>query len=246
MALYKLILAYDGSAFGGSQRQAQRRTVQAELETAARKLGWTGASLALAGRTDAGVHARGQVAAMELAWPHGIGALPKALNANLKADLVVVEAQEVAPGFHPRFDAKWRHYRYELRCSPQRHPLDDRFAWRVWPKVTVRSLQRVARNMTGAHDFGAFGAAARSGGCTKRTVLRSTWSSEAGRLRYDVIADGFLYRMVRRLVFVQVAVGQEKCEESSVSLALEDGRGARGLPGGLAPPSGLCLMEVRY
>jgi tRNA pseudouridine38-40 synthase len=246
MALYKLTLAYDGSEFGGSQRQARRRTVQSELERAAREIGWTGSSMPLAGRTDSGVHARGQVAALELDWRHGPDAMRDALNAHLPTDLAVLCAERVHDGFHPRFGAKARHYRYAIRCSPIRHPLDDRFAWRVWPPVHLRDLRRCARLMIGSRDFGAFGSAARRGAGTLRKVLSSSWSSENGLLRYDVIADGFLYRMVRRLVFVQVAMAQGKCDLEVVRSALRTGRRVPGLPGGTAPSQGLRLMEIKY
>lgn len=246
MARYKLTLAYDGSALGGSQRQARRRSVQSELELAAGTLGWLGRSVILAGRTDAGTHARGQVAALDLEWRHGAAALRDALNANLPTDVVVLQASEAPAGFHPRFDARWRRYRYHVRCSDLRHPLDDRYAWRVWPVVRIKDLRRAARLVVGTHDFGAFGAAARKGGGTQRTVRTSRWSTDEDRLRYDVMANGFLRRMVRRLVFVQVAFAQGRCEESAVRQALESGFRAPGLPAGTAPPAGLCLMEVLY
>ncbi len=246
MARYKLTLAYDGAAFAGSQRQARRRTVQSELERAARELGWAGSSLVLAGRTDAGVHANGQVAALDLAWRHGLVALRAAFNSHLPADLAVMEAELVVESFHPRFDARMRRYRYDVRCGPVRQPLEDRLAWRVWPPIAISDLQRVSGLITGSRDFGAFGSAARRGGTTRRTVIESGWSEEAGVLRYHVAADGFLYRMVRRLVFVQVRLGQGKCTEEVVSRALESGRRVRGLPAGTAPPQGLRLMEVVY
>ena len=246
MARYKLTLAYDGSAFAGSQRQARRRTVQSELERAARKLGWDGTALPLAGRTDAGVHAHGQVAALDLAWRHDPVALRDALNSHLPADLAIVEAELVGDSFHPRFDARLRRYRYDVRCGPVRQPLEDRLAWRVWPPVEISGLQGAAGLVIGCRDFGAFGSASRKGGDTHRTVLESKWSEAGGVLQYQVAADGFLYRMVRRLVFVQVALGQGKCTEDVVARALENGRRVPGLPAGTAPPQGLRLMAVGY
>jgi tRNA pseudouridine38-40 synthase len=216
------------------------------LERAARKLGWSGSPVVLAGRTDAGVHAHGQVAAMDLAWQHDLAALRDALNFHLPTDLAVVEAELASASFHARFDAKSRRYRYDLRCGPVRHPLEDRLAWRVWPPVEESDLQGAARLLTGSRDFAAFGSAARKGGETRRTVLESAWSSDGGLLHYHVVADGFLYRMVRRLVMVQVAVGQGKCPADVVTRALESGRREPGLPAGIAPPQGLRLMEVRY
>lgn len=246
MARYKLTLAYDGSAFSGSQRQAHRRTVQSELERAARKLGWNGSAVVLAGRTDAGVHALGQVAALDMTWRHSPATLRDALNSHLPEDAAVVEAELVDEGFHPRFDAKVRRYRYDLHCGQVRNPLDDRLAWRVWPPVDFRHLEGIAHLLKGSHDFGAFGSAPRKGGDTRRTVLESRWLLVGGMLQYNIAADGFLYRMVRRLVFVQIAVGQGRCSERAVSQALEKGRKVPGLPTGTAPPQGLRLVEVGY
>src|SRR5512143_4344337 len=148
MARYKLILAYDGAAFAGSQRQGttarsrtgKARTVQGELEDALRELGWRGRSVLLAGRTDAGAHASGQVAAADVDWPHEPEALRDALNAHLPFELVVRDAQAVDRGFHPRFDARSRRYSYRLFCQPVRDPLRERLAWRVWPDFAAALL----------------------------------------------------------------------------------------------------------
>ncbi|HET6846904.1 MAG TPA: tRNA pseudouridine(38-40) synthase TruA [Anaerolineales bacterium] len=246
MARYKLTLAYDGTDFAGSQRQAHRRTVQSELERAARKLGWSGSAIVLAGRTDAGVHAEGQVAALDIAWRHDLVALRDAFNSHLAQDLAVVDAELVGETFHPRFDATFRRYRYDVRCAAMRHPLEDRLAWRIWPALEPSSLEPVAKLFVGRRDFGAFGSASRKGGATRRTVTESSWSIEGGVLRYRVTADGFLYRMVRRLVIVQIAVGQGRCPQVVVERALESGRRVAGLPAGIAPPQGLRLMEVGF
>lgn len=246
MARYKLTLAYDGAAFHGSQRQSRRRTVQAELEKAVRRLGWCGSSIVLAGRTDSGVHAAGQVAAVDLKWDHSEESLRDAINAALPREVVVTVVQAAGEDFHPRFDAVSRRYRYDVRCAPLRHPLDDRFVWRVWPAVERSALDRAARLVLGTHDFGAFGSAPRKGGRTVRTVEASAWSSVDHVLSYEIVADGFLYRMVRRLVFLQVAVGQGKCSEHTLGEALRTGRRVQGLPAGTAPADGLKLMEVKY
>ena len=256
MARYKLILAYDGAAFAGSQRQAaaahsrsgRGRTVQGELERALRDLGWHGRSVLLAGRTDAGVHASGQVAAVDLEWPHPAQALREALNARLPFELVVREAEAVEAGFHPRFDARSRHYRYSLFCGPVRDPLRERFAWRVWPAFDPELLQQAARLLVGRHDFGAFGSAPGKRGDTLRSVMLAEWRPSADRRtrRFEVAADAFLYRMVRRLVFVQVAVAQGRCTQDAVREALEGGARKAGLPAGLAPAHGLELVQVDY
>lgn len=245
MERYQIILAYDGTGFVGSQRQAtSRRTVQAELEKALRALGWDGRTVFLAGRTDTGVHASGQVAAFDFEWQHSLEDLNNALNANLPADMAVREVFQAADKFHPRFDATSRRYRYRLFCQSVRDPLRERYAWRVWPPVT--DLRPLAKIWPGRHDFAAFGTPPRRGGSSLRTVFSAEWHSQADEWSFEIQADAFLYRMVRRLVFVQVAVGQEKVQAETLVRALQGKPGVQDVPAGLAPASGLTLVEVRY
>ena len=130
MARYQLTLAYDGTDFFGSQRQAKSRTVQGELEKALSKIGWTGRSVILSGRTDTGVHATGQVVSFDFDWSHPDEDLVRALNATLPADVAVQAARIVNAKFHPRFDATSRRYQYKLFCQPVRDPIRESFAWR--------------------------------------------------------------------------------------------------------------------
>jgi tRNA pseudouridine38-40 synthase len=250
MARYQLTLAYDGTDFFGSQRQAKSRTVQGELEKALRKLGWTGRSVILAGRTDTGVHATGQVASVDLDWSHPDGDLVRAVNAALSADMSVKEARVVPAGFHPRFDAGSRRYRYRLFCQPLRDPIRERFAWRVWPAVEADILTNAARLLHGQHDFSAFGSPTTPKGGTVRTVMKAEWmQANPDEWHFEVQADAFLYRMVRRLVFVQVAAAQGKFSAEAIarSLAGQAKAGARSeIPAGLAPAHGLTLVEVMY
>jgi tRNA pseudouridine38-40 synthase len=253
MARYQLTLAYDGTDFFGSQRQASRRTVQGELEKALCRLGWTGRSVLISGRTDTGVHATGQVAAFDLDWSHSPEDLVRALNAMLPSDVAVHQARVAPAKFHPRFDALSRCYRYRLFCQPLRSPIRERFAWRVWPPARGEALAETAKLFLGKHDFSAFGSPTTPRGGTVRTVMKAEWSqaSEAeDEWHFAVQADAFLYRMVRRLVFVQVAVAQGKVSAEEVSRALENqvaaGKGSDTLPAGLAPAHGLTLVEVAY
>lgn len=246
MARYKIILAYDGSAFYGSQRQAKRRTVQGTLETALRKLGWPGRTVILAGRTDTGVHAEGQVAAFDFEWPHGEAALRRALNANLPDDLAAQAVELAGAEFHPRFDARARRYRYRLFSGPVRDPLRERQAWRVWPEVDGKALAEVAGLFLGSHDFSGFGSPPDAKSSTVRTVTLSQWKAAEGEWRYEVQADAFLYRMVRRLVFVQVAVARGRCPAEAVVRVLARPQLKKELPAGLAPAHGLALVDVTY
>lgn len=245
MARYQVILAYDGAGFTGSQRQANSRTVQGELEKALHQIGWTGTSVVMAGRTDTGVHAAGQVAAFDFnEWSHPAERLLQALNAKLPADLAIRKIKPVHAEFHPRFDALSRSYRYRLFCEPIRAPLRERFAWRLWPRLDGDALNQTAEIFLGTHDFTAFGSATSEKGTTTRMVTRSEWKRKPnGEWQFEVRADAFLYRMVRRLVFVQVAVAQGRCSVKEVRLALN---GQPKLPAGLAPAHGLSLIDVEY
>ncbi len=250
MARYKLTLAYDGSGFVGSQRQAAKRTVQGELERALHKIGWTGRSILIAGRTDTGVHATGQVASVDLDWSHTDENLLRALNSTLPKDLAVWSVEIVDAKFHPRFDATSRRYRYKVLCQPLRDPIRERFAWRVPVVINSKALIKAAKQFIGTHDFSAFGSPTAPKGTTVRTVMKVEWTQVAeDEWHFEVQANAFLYRMVRRLVFVQVAVAQGKVsvEEIARSLVKQESAGKRsGLPSGLAPAHGLTLVEVEY
>jgi tRNA pseudouridine38-40 synthase len=246
MERYKVILAYDGSGFFGSQMQAKSRTVQGEFEKALRKLGWTGRSVIMAGRTDTGVHASGQVAAFDLDWSHPTEKLFKAIEANLPPDLAVRSLSPAPADFHPRFDAVSRQYRYRLFCDPIRDPLREKFLWRVFPPVDGDTLIRNAGIFLGTHDFAAFGSPTTPAprGTTTRTVTKAEWKRMPdGEWQFEVRANAFLYRMARRLVFVQVSLAQGKVPLERVQTALER---QEKLPAGLAPAHGLTLVEVIY
>jgi tRNA pseudouridine38-40 synthase len=245
METYKSIIAYDGTAFQGFQRQAgDRRTVQGVFEQALRKLGWQERSITAAGRTDAGVHARGQVVAFELAWRHAPQQLTQALNANLPPDIAVWWTAEAAPKFHPRFDAVRRRYRYTLITAPVRHPLRERYAWRIWPEPDVTAMEIFAGELMGRHDFAAFGRASIPGGETVRNVFRAEWISGEGSLCFKIEANAFLYHMVRKLVAAMVKVGSRSIGPQDVLECLNNPQ-AR-WEGAIAPACGLCLEEVTY
>ena len=248
MARYQVILAYDGTDFFGFQRQAsgpKERTVQAVVETALRQLGWQGKTILASGRTDTGVHALGQVIAFDLDWAHPPEALRSAINAHLPADVAVQTVAQAADDFHPRYAAQARRYRYRLFCQPVRHPLRERYAWRVWPPVEFDRLQEAAVHLHGTHDFAAFGTPPRDGGSSVRTVTRADWEAVSpDELTFEIIANAFLFRMVRRLTGFQVAIGQGLIEPQAIRECLESG--TKALVQNLAPPQGLTLVEVIY
>jgi tRNA pseudouridine38-40 synthase len=248
MARYQVTLAYDGTLFEGFQRQRRKtleaRTVQGVVEAALRQLGWQGHVILAAGRTDTGVHASGQVVAFDLEWNHATEALLAALNANLPED-VAAKTVKIAPAsFHPRYDALARRYRYSIYCQPMRNPLKDRYAWRVWPAVELETLQAVAGQLLGTHDYSAFGAPPRGVGSTVRSVFQAVWQAEEPDLVFEVVANAFLYRMVRRLVYAQVMIGQDKLPQDTILVSLESQNPE--MIQGLAPAQGLVLVEVIY
>jgi tRNA pseudouridine38-40 synthase len=243
MARYKITLAYDGAGFLGFQRQASGRTVQAEVERALRRLNWTGKSVLAAARTDAGAHATGQVIAIDLDWMHAAADLGRALNACLPHDIAAREVVAVAGNFHPRYDARVRSYHYRIYCQPERDPLRERYAWRVWPEVQLERLHTAARLFLGGHDFAAFGTPPLPGGSTQRLVYSAGWKANSQGLLFEVSANAFLYHMVRRLVFLQALVGQSRLTLEALQNAIA---GDRSQPPGLAPAHGLVLTEVRY
>ncbi len=245
MAHYQIHLAYDGTDFVGLQRQAQGRTVQGEVERALRALGWQGAGVQYAGRTDAGVHALGQVMVFRLAWNHDPAALVRALNAHLPADIVVRRAREVPPDFHPRYQARARRYVYRLYCAPRRNPLRDRYAWRVWPCPQAEALHQAAQALPGRRDFSAFGTPPGRSRNPVRTVLRAAWYAlSPDEWAFDVAADAFLYRMVRRLVAAQVEIAQGRRSLAAWQQALAEPPAQPWAV--LAPPQGLYLAAVYY
>jgi tRNA pseudouridine38-40 synthase len=223
------------------QRQQNGRSVQSVVETALRNLGWQGKSLLAAGRTDAGVHASGQVVAFDIEWRHKPEALLKALNAELPSDVAAQRVEIAASDFHPRYDAKARRYQYRVYCRPQRDPLREASAWRVWPAPQLKALNAAAKQLRGEHDFAGFGTPPKAGGPTVRKVSSARWHKQGDEFVFEVSANAFLYHMVRRMVGIQLKVGQGLAEASDVSQALK-GKKVRQL----APAHGLTLVGVDY
>jgi tRNA pseudouridine38-40 synthase len=270
MARYQVKLSYDGTLYRGFQRlRAQEsntnRSIQGTVEAALRSLNWQGRAIMAAGRTDAGVHAQGQVIAFDLEWRHSVKDLRNALNARLPEDIAADEVHETQDDFHPRYAAKARWYSYRLFCDEVRHPLDERFAWRVWPPITAARMIEAAGYLAGRHDFAAFGASPRAGGSTVRMVYQSEWREWQGFWVYDIVANSYLLHMVRRIVKLLVEIGQGLKSPKSVLEYLDGGKpihsqgeqismgnsaedSERGIQPmiGLAPPHGLHLFKVFY
>ena len=236
---YRARVEYDGTDFAGFQVNPGRRTVQRELQAALARLDPTGsATVDAAGRTDAGVHASGQVIAFTYRGRSSAEELGRALDALLPADVSIGDLQRVPAGFDPRYAARYREYRYTVWNGP-RSPLRERHALGVRDPLDVAAMARAGSVLVGRHDFSAFGATNRS---PVRTV-RAVRVTRRGRVvTIDVTADAFLRGMVRRIVAVLVEVGHGRMTENQVAAALVAGRPA--LDGASAPAHGLCLKRV--
>jgi len=199
---------------------------------------------------DTGAHATGQVVAFDLDWQHPTSELQRALNGILPGDIAVQAIREVNARFHPRYHATWRRYRYQIYCRPVRQPLLDRYAWHVWPAVELPRLQEVASLLIGTHEFAAFGTPPRPASSTVRTVFQAKWWEQSPHLSFEITAQAFLYHMVRRLVHMQVQVGQGRLELETIRQTLlkpnETPDKGSPLRHGLAPACGLTLVAVGY
>lgn len=239
----RAIVAYDGTDYSGFQKQANAPTVQAALEAALAQIGQEGVTVLGAGRTDAGVHALGQVIAFDTSWAHGLETLLRAMNAVLPADIAVRAIEEASPDFHPRYDARSRCYRYMVYNAPVRCPLARRYSLHVSVPLDVAAMQRAAQLLVGTHDFASFGQPP-EGESTVRTVFRAELQDAAPWLTFEIEANAFLYRMVRSIVGTLLQVGQGALSVEDFAAVL-DSRD-RSQAGPTAPPHGLCLMEVKY
>ena len=235
---------YDGTDFVGSQRQPNGRTVQQELEIAAAALFGVPTRVELAGRTDSGVHARGQVAALSAETRHDAATVGRALNANLPADVAVRDVRETVPGFDPRRWARRRHYRYTIASGDARDPLSRRTAWHVGGNLDLPLMQSAAAALTGTRDFIACSGHLEAGRTSVRTVFAAGWRCFGDTLLFDIEADAFLPQMVRRLVGAQLQVGR-KADALEEFVRLLEGA-VPGALGPTAPPRGLCLERVWY
>ncbi|MFQ5923523.1 MAG: tRNA pseudouridine(38-40) synthase TruA [Anaerolineales bacterium] len=239
------MVAYDGTEFYGFQRQvATERTVQGVLEAALFELGWRGSSIRAAGRTDRGVHARGQVVSYSLSWSREPDRLTAALNAHLPEDVAVRHTEVVSAEFEPRFSAIRRRYVYRLLADPAPDPLKERTAWRVWPAPDCDRMRKVADLFIGKRDFGAFGQAPIPGGHTVRAVSKADWLRDGSDLCLILEADAFLNRMVRRIVGANLQVGRGQKQPEDIERSLSDP--THKWVGRLAPAKGLCLEAVYY
>jgi tRNA pseudouridine38-40 synthase len=243
---YRFTLEYDGAGFAGWQAQAGgQRTVQGEFEAAIERVTGQRLRVVAAGRTDAGVHALGQVASARIQTELPPAVLQRALNRSMPADLAVVAAGRAADDFHARYSAVGKLYCYRVWNAEARSPLRSARAHRVARKLDVRAMSKAAEAFVGCHDFAALQAAGSEVESTVRTLKRLEVEQERpGELVFWLEADGFLRHMVRNLVgtLLEVGSGRRSIESMTELLACGDRRRA----GPTAPAVGLTLVQVFY
>jgi tRNA pseudouridine38-40 synthase len=256
MTTFKITLAYDGTNYVGWQRQAAGTSIQGLIEDALRKLDDRRVAVVGAGRTDAGVHALGQVASFSLARTIDPDELKRALNGHLPVDVRVTKVEGVDPGFHARLRTRAKTYHYRFCDADVVSPFERQYVWHVPGGLDVDAMNRAAQWLEGRHDFQSFQTAGGRPGGTERTIVRSRVARpgvmdarpehaiSAGIIVYDVTGDGFLRHMVRAIAgtLVEIGRGRWPCERMREVLVARDRRQA----GPTAPARGLFLVRVEY
>jgi len=252
------IVTYDGTNYHGFQYQPYVSTIQGELEKALDSFVTRQSRINGSGRTDSGVHAKGQVISVRVIWRHGIGAFQRAWNSHLPPDICVDKLQEVSDDFHPRFSALSRTYCYRIILGQQPNlfcsPLTDRFALYVPQEIDIDLMSEAAQHLLGTHDFATFGQPPQ-GSNTVREILRAEFYSVQddisflnnypGSLSVFIItANAFLYKMVRNITGTLLEVGKGNRSPDDVKIALEAKN--RQLSGKPVPPTGLIFEQVSY
>ncbi len=243
----KLVLAYDGTAYHGFQKQSGSGlpTVQETLERSLAMLSGSTIRVIGAGRTDAGVHARGQVVNFTTdGWAIPVDRIAVALNAVLPGDIAVLSAREVPPDFHARYSAVAKTYSYSIYNHPVRSPFARLYSLHIREPLGLAAMRQAARHLIGQHDFTSFQATGRPVKSAVRLLSRAEIEVEPPLVRLVFRADGFLYHMVRIMAGTLIEVGLGRLEPDAVReiVAARDRRRA----GPTAPPHGLCLEEVEY
>ncbi|MGD9127969.1 MAG: tRNA pseudouridine(38-40) synthase TruA [Planctomycetia bacterium] len=244
MRTIKLTIAYDGTDYAGWQIQPDRATVQSVLEEAIERVTGQASRTLASGRTDAGVHALGQVVGFRTDSDLACDTLVRALNANLPEDIAVLDAEEVADGFHPIGDAVRKRYRYVIHDAPIRDVFYRRYAWHCRYQLDVEPMAQAAEMLLGKHDFSSFESTGAPRESSVRTITDISVVRHGDRIEIEVEADGFLYNMVRAIVGTLVEIGRGSMDPGWMHQVLSAQE--RKAAGPTAPPEGLFLVKVDY
>lgn len=240
----RFTVAYDGTNYSGWQRQANALAVQEVIEQALTKICKETVTIFGSGRTDAGVHALGQVVSFRTTSSIPVGRLAAALNGLLPPDIVTRDGEEVPAVFHARSSAKEKMYRYIIYNDPISSPFNRYYTWQLFAPLNFEAMVQASEYFLGTHDFSAFRAT--GGGPKKpvRTLYLSSWQKKGSFLEYEVRGTGFLYHMVRNMVGAMVEIGKNKIPSDAILDILASKQ--RHLAGITAPPQGLYLVHVTY
>jgi tRNA pseudouridine38-40 synthase len=244
MAVIRLLIAYDGTDFRGWARQPGLRTVQGSIEDVLGLMLPEPHRLSVAGRTDAGVHAEGQVASFSAPPEIDLARMQRAVNARLGPEVVVREARLAPDGFNARRSATGREYRYRIRTSAVPDPFTARFTWHRPGRLALSRMRAAARHLEGVHDFASFCRASQPPTSTERNLQRLAIRAASDLVEVRALADSFLHQMVRSLVGTLVRVGDGRIEPGEVPAILEARN--RGAAAQMAPAHGLTLVRALY
>lgn len=242
----RMLVAYDGTDFHGWQTQPGLRTVQETIEQVARRVVRHPLNLIGSGRTDAGVHARGQVANFETTCEIPCDNLRRAINSRLPKDVSIQRVDEVPLGFRSTFDAVSKMYRYTIHNAASR-PVEDRlqrYVYHCWHRLDVDRMRSAAKMLVGTHDFAAFASKGSDRQTTVRTILRLEVCRRFDEMQIDVEGTGFLYNQVRNIVGTLIEIGRGHWAPGYAAEILASR--SRSKAGPTAPACGLCLQWVRY
>jgi tRNA pseudouridine38-40 synthase len=239
----KLTLGYDGTKYHGFQLQKNAHTIQAELEQAIATVFQTAVRITPAGRTDSGVHAKGQVVNFSAATRIPLERIPYALNAVLPDDIVVYQSEFVPDSFHARFQATTKVYTYTIDHAPHPRVLTRQYTYHVPYQLDAGLMKEAAETLTGKHDFTCFMASGSTVKTTTRHLIRLDVDESDRYIRITAEADGFLYNMVRIITGTLIEVGRGQREPDLSQLIASKNRDTAGWT---VPPHGLVLEQVKY
>lgn len=244
MRTIKIVITYDGSGYHGFQKQKDILTVQGVVEEALAKLCGETVITAGSGRTDAGVHALAQTLTFTTNGRIPCANMVRAAASLLPRDIVLISAEEVPEGFHARFSARWKTYEYKLLVNKHDNPFMVRYAWQLRQPLDVQAMNEAAQLLIGTHNFSAFRSTGSVDSSPIKTIYAAKWQQQGEEMAFRISGDGFLYHMVRNIVWslVQVGLGRRSKADFAAELAAQRCE----FLNEPAPPEGLYLAKVGY